>query len=57
MKADIVPLLVGLIIFFSSILSLRFRLSVAIVEITLGAIAGYFGLRTEDWMVFLAIFG
>jgi Kef-type K+ transport system membrane component KefB len=57
MQADVVPLVVGLIIFFSSIFSLRLRLSVAIIEITLGAIAGYFGLRSQDWMVFLATFG
>jgi Kef-type K+ transport system membrane component KefB len=57
MKADIVPLLVGFIVFFSSILSLRFRFSVAIVEIILGAVAGYFGLRSEDWMIYLANFG
>jgi Kef-type K+ transport system membrane component KefB len=57
MKADLVPLLVGVLIFLSSIVSLKLSLSVAIIEIFMGAIAGYFGLRAEDWMLYLAGFG
>jgi Kef-type K+ transport system membrane component KefB len=56
-KADIVPLLVGLLVFLSSIISLRVGLSVAIIEILIGAAAAYFGLQAEDWMLYIAGFG
>jgi Kef-type K+ transport system membrane component KefB len=57
MHADVTPLLVGLIIFLSSLLSLWFGLSVAIIEITLGAIAGNLGLAAAEWMLYMAGFG
>jgi Kef-type K+ transport system membrane component KefB len=57
MKADVIPLMVGLLVFLSSLFSLRFKVSVAIIEILLGAIAGYFGLKSENWMLYLASFG
>ncbi len=57
MKADVVPLMVGLLVFLSSLLSLRLGLSVAIIEILLGAIAGNLGLQAEEWMQYLAGFG
>jgi len=57
MHADIIPLVVGLLIFLSSLISLWFGLSVAIIEITLGAIAGNLGLQAEEWMLYLATFG
>ncbi|OGT73888.1 MAG: potassium transporter [Gammaproteobacteria bacterium RIFCSPLOWO2_12_47_11] len=57
MPADITPLLVGLLIFLSSLISLWLGLSVAIIEITLGAIAGNLGLQTEEWMLYMATFG
>jgi Kef-type K+ transport system membrane component KefB len=57
MNADVIPLVVGFLIFFSSLLSLRFGLSVAIIEILLGATGGYFGLKSEEWMTYLAGFG
>jgi Kef-type K+ transport system membrane component KefB len=57
MNADLVPLVVGGLVFVSSLLSLKLGFSVAIIEILLGAIAGYFGLKTEDWMLYLASFG
>ena len=57
MHADIIPLFTGLIIFVASIISLRLGISVAIVEILLGSIAGNFGLHTEEWMQYLAGFG
>ena len=57
MKADLVPLVVGGLIFVSSLLSLKLGLSVAIIEILLGAIGGYFGLKPEEWMTYLAGFG
>ena len=57
MKADFVPLIVGLLVFLSSLVSLRLGLSVAIIEIIAGAMAGNLGLKPEDWMVYLANFG
>ncbi len=57
MKADVIPLVAGSLILFSSLISLRVGLSVAIIEITIGAIAGQFGFQSEDWMNFLAGFG
>lgn len=55
--ADITPLIAGILIFFASLISLKFGVSVAIVEITLGAIAGNLGLQAEAWMNYLATFG
>lgn len=57
MSADIVPLVVGLLIFLASLISLKLKLSVAIIEILLGAAAGFFGLQGEGWMLYLAGFG
>jgi Kef-type K+ transport system membrane component KefB len=57
MHADVTPLIVGILVFFASLISLRLALSVAIVEILLGAIAGNFGLHTTEWMQYLATFG
>jgi Kef-type K+ transport system membrane component KefB len=57
MKADVVPLVVAGIIFFSSLISLKIGLSVAIIEIILGAVAGNLGLVPQDWMTYMAGFG
>ena len=57
MHADITPLAVGLIIFAASLVSLRLGISVAIIEILFGAVAGSFGLGVESWMTYLAKFG
>src|SRR3990167_6368192 len=57
MKADLVPLIVGILVFLSSLISLRVGLSVAIIEILLGAVAGNLGLEPQDWMLYLASFG
>ena len=57
MKGDYIPLAVGLLVFLASILSLRLGLSVAIIEIFLGAVAGNLGLKAEDWMIYIAQFG
>ena len=57
MKGDYIPLIVGLLVFLASMISLRLGLSVAIIEITLGAIAGNLGLHTEEWMLYIAQFG
>jgi hypothetical protein len=57
MNADVTPLVMGVLVFVSSLLSLKLGLSVAIIEILLGAIGGYFGLKPEEWMMYLAGFG
>jgi Kef-type K+ transport system membrane component KefB len=57
MKADVIPLIVGAIVFLSSLISLKLGLSVAIVEIVLGAAAGNLGLKPEEWMTYMAGFG
>ncbi|MGA2781409.1 MAG: cation:proton antiporter [Smithella sp.] len=57
MRGDYIPLTIGLLVFLASIISLRLGLSVAIIEIFLGAIAGNLGLKAEDWMIYIAQFG
>jgi len=57
MEASVVPLIAGLLVFIASLISLRLGISVAIVEILLGAAAGNMGLQAEDWMTYLASFG
>jgi len=57
MKADAIPLIVGAIVFLSSLISLKLGLSVAIVEIILGAATGNLGLKPEEWMTYIAAFG
>lgn len=57
MQGDFIPLVVGLLVFLASLISLRVGLSVAIIEIFLGAVAGNLGLKTEDWMIYIAQFG
>jgi len=58
MYADTTPLLVGIIILLASLISLRLGLSVAIIEIVLGALFGNIGvIHAQDWMVYLAGFG
>ncbi len=57
MSDTFIPLLMGVIVLVSSLISLRLGISVAIIEILLGAVGGSFGLHTQDWMVYLANFG
>ena len=57
MNADIIPVVAGLLIVTASLISLRTGLSVAIIEILIGAIAGNLGFHTEPWMTYLAGFG
>jgi len=57
MHTDYIPLVVGLLIFLSSLISLKLGISVAIIEILLGMIASSFGIKAEDWMLYLAGFG
>jgi Kef-type K+ transport system membrane component KefB len=57
MNADLIPLVVAGLVFIASILSLKLGFSVAIIEILLGAIGSYFGLKPQEWMMYLAGFG
>ncbi|MBP7496316.1 MAG: cation:proton antiporter [Bacteroidales bacterium] len=57
MNIELIPLIVGLIVFIASLISLRLGISVAIIEILLGSIAGNLGLETQGWMTYLAGFG
>lgn len=57
MHADIVPLIVSGMIFLASLISLKLGLSVAIIEIVIGAVAGNFGLQPESWMIYVASLG
>ncbi|HOI71420.1 MAG TPA: cation:proton antiporter [Methanobacterium sp.] len=57
-STQLIPLLVGIVILLASLISLRLGLSVAIIEILLGVIAGNLGIiQTQDWMLFIAGFG
>lgn len=56
-SAAIVPLVFGILVLVASLISLKLGLSVAIIEIILGAISGQFGLQPQEWMTYLAGFG
>ncbi|OGO38470.1 MAG: potassium transporter [Chloroflexi bacterium RBG_16_57_8] len=57
MSDSVIPLVMGVIVLVASLISLKLGLSVAIIEILLGAVGGSLGLHTQDWMVYLASFG
>jgi len=57
MNSDIIPFIAGTLVFASSLISLRVGISVAILEILLGTIAGSFGMQPQSWMLYLANFG
>ena len=57
MSDSIIPLVMGVIVLVASLISLKLGLSVAIIEILLGAVGGSFGLHMQDWMTYLASFG
>jgi Kef-type K+ transport system membrane component KefB len=57
MHVDVTPLAIGFLVFVASLVSLRLGISVAIVEIILGAAGGALGLESQPWMVYLARFG
>lgn len=57
MSDGIIPLVMGIIVLVASLISLRLGISVAIIEILLGAVGGSLGLHMQDWMVYLAGFG
>lgn len=57
MNVEVVPFVVGIVILVSSLISLRLGLSVAIIEIIGGMIAGNLGINSQEWMIYLANFG
>ena len=57
MSDSIIPLVMGVIVLVASLISLKLGLSVAILEILLGAVGGSFGFHMQDWMTYLASFG
>src|SRR4030042_1968886 len=57
MMPELSALIVGVVVFVSSFLSLELGLSVAIIEILLGAGLGAIGIKAEGWMSYLAGFG
>jgi len=58
MDATYVAVVVALLIFLASVVSVEVALSAAIIEIAAGVIAGNFlGLHPAPWMDFLASFG
>jgi Kef-type K+ transport system membrane component KefB len=55
---DLSLVFLGKIVLLASLISLRFGISVAIVEIVFGVIAGNLNLiNIQDWMIFLSTFG
>ena len=55
---NLIALIILTAIFIASLISVKFAISVAIIEIAMGAIVGnIFQIQPPDWMVFLATFG
>ena len=55
---NLIALVILTAIFIASLISVKFAISVAIIEIAMGAIIGnIFQIQPPDWMVFLATFG
>lgn len=55
---DVFPLILGLLILIASLISIKLGISVTIIEIVLGVIAGNLGIiRPEQWMIYIASFG
>lgn len=57
MGENLTQLVMAGLIFISSFISLRLGVSVAIIEILLGVIAGNLGLQAQDWTIYLAGMG
>jgi len=57
MHTDYIPIIIAGLVLVSSLISLRLGISVAIIEILIGTIAGNLGLETQNWMIYLANFG
>jgi Kef-type K+ transport system membrane component KefB len=56
-STTLVPLIFGALVLAASLISLKLGLSVAIIEIIIGAISGQFGMPNQEWMTYLAGFG
>lgn len=55
---DLAPLIVGVTIFLSSLVSLRIAIPVAIIEIVFGAVLGNtIGFEAQEWMMYFASLG
>jgi len=55
---NLIALIILTAIFIASLISVKFAISVAIIEIAMGAIIGnIFQIQPPDWMIFLATFG
>src|SRR6266851_8380220 len=53
-----IPTVAGLLVMLASLASVELGISVALIEISLGVVAGNFlGLQSPPWMDFLASFG
>src|SRR5688572_21911548 len=58
MEGLLIAVIAGVLILFASIASVELGISVALIEISLGVIAGnVLGLQSPPWMDFLASFG
>lgn len=58
MISDIYPVILAILIILASMISVKWSISVSIVEIVLGVIAGNLGLlETEPWMIYVAGIG
>lgn len=58
MQADAILLITGALILLASVISLKLGLSIVIIELIVGALAGNLGiLQTGDWTTFIATFG
>lgn len=56
--ADLYLVILGILVFLSSLISVRLGLSVSVIEIVFGVIAGNLGIiHSETWMIFIASFG
>src|SRR5437879_13271762 len=58
MENLLIAVIAGLLVLLASIASVELRVSVALIEISLGVVAGNFlGLTSPPWLDFLASFG
>jgi len=58
LQPDSIPLIMAIIIFLASLISIRIGFSVAIIEVVTGAILGNLGiLHAESWMTYIANLG
>lgn len=58
MISDIYPVVLAVLIVLASVISIKWSISISIVEIILGIIAGNLGLlEPESWMIYVASIG